>query len=84
MELLEGTRKGKMGKPRFRSHGSFRRCRHRQPPGEGMSLWEGGDLVPFVVVVKHTAVDATDCCQALPVIHVDAWTLQYEGHFTCL
>ena len=33
-----------------------------------MSLWESGDLVPFVVVVKHTAVDATDCCQALPVI----------------
>ena len=29
---------------------------------------EGGDLVPFVVVVKHTAVDATYCCQALPMV----------------
>ena len=35
-----------------------------------MSLWEAGDLVPFVVVLKHTAVDATYCLHTLPVTQV--------------
>ena len=35
-----------------------------------------------MVVVKHTAVDATDCCQALPVIQdmLDAWGMKVTLH----